>query len=79
MNENNKAIYWIGGFILIALLINSQSKDWQGYAYPDKNNLSNVIDVGKHKTEDDCNNAAINALLRNGSNTRIGDYECDKE
>lgn len=50
---------------------------WYGYAYPDKNNLSRVLDLGQFKSEDECIAAAINALRR-ASSPSLGDYECHK-
>lgn len=69
-------------FLLIALVIATgiyvfNSAKWRGYAYPDKNNLSNVIDLGEFKTESECNAAAVNTLRRLSS-TSAGDYECHK-
>ncbi len=56
--------------------VNSQK--WIGYAYPEKNNLSKVIESGAFKTEDECNAAAIKTIRR-VSSIGAGDYECDKE
>jgi hypothetical protein len=66
------------GFALIAVIYFASSQKWKGYAYPDKNNLSNVIELGEFKTEDECNAVAINTLLR-VSSVGAGDYECHKD
>jgi hypothetical protein len=71
-----KYLYWAVAIAIIIYLMNPPK--WRGYAYPDKNNLSNVIELGEFKTEDECNAAAINALRR-VSSISMGDYECHKD
>jgi hypothetical protein len=71
-----KYLYW--GLALVVVLYLANSEKWKGYAYPDKNNLSNVIELGEFKTEDECNAAAINTLRR-VSSVSAGDYECHKD
>jgi hypothetical protein len=73
---NKKYLYL--GFVLIAVIYFANSQKWKGYAYPDKNNLSNVIELGEFKTEDECNDTAINTLRR-VSSPNAGDYECHKD
>jgi hypothetical protein len=73
---NKKLIYW--GIPLAIVFYLAFPQKWRGYAYPDKNNLSNVIELGEFKTEDECNAAAINTLRR-VSSVSTGDYECHKE
>jgi len=73
---NKKYLYL--GFALVAVIYFANSQKWKGYAYPNKNNLSNVIELGEFKTEDDCSAAAINTLRR-VSSVSTGDYECHKE
>jgi hypothetical protein len=73
---NTKYLFWGLFFVVVIYFANSQK--WKGYAYPDKNNLSNVIELGEFKTEDECNAAAINTL-RKVSSVSAGDYECHKE
>ena len=69
-------------FLLICLAIAAgvyllNPPKWKGYAYPNKNNLSNFINLGEFKSEDECNVAAINTL-RKVSSVSAGDYECQK-
>lgn len=71
-----KYLYWGLAIAIFIYLVNPPK--WNGYAYPDKNNLSNVIQLGEFKTEDDCNAAAINTLRR-VSSVSAGDYECHKD
>jgi hypothetical protein len=66
------------GLALVAVIYFANSQKWEGYVYPDKNNLSKVIELGEFKTEDECNAAAINTLRRISSMS-AGDYECHKE
>jgi hypothetical protein len=74
---NKKYLYW--GLFLVAIFyfVNSQKK-WMGFAYPDKNNLSKVIELGEFKTEEECNAAAMKTLRR-VSSIGAGDYECHKK
>jgi hypothetical protein len=73
---NKKYLYWVLVLFAIFYFVTSQKK-WIGFAYPDKNNLTNVIGLGEFKTEDECNAAAINTLRR-VSSVSAGDYECHK-
>lgn len=73
---SKKHLYW--GLALVAVIYFVNIEKWRGYAYPDKNNLSNVIELGEFKTENECNAAAINALRR-VSSISAGDYECHKD
>lgn len=73
---NKGYLYW--GLAVIAFIYLANSQKWKGYAYPDKNNLSKVIELGEFKTEDECNAAAINTLRRLSS-VSAGDYECHKD
>lgn len=77
MIKNNKKIAFIG-FIVVIIVYSFSSSKWRGYAYPDKNNLSNSIYLGEFKNEDECNAAAINTLRRVNS-VSAGDYECHKD
>jgi hypothetical protein len=72
---NTRYIYF--GLALLAVFYLANSQKWVGYAYPDKNNLSKVIELGEFKTEDECNAAAIKTLRR-VSSISAGDYECHK-
>ncbi len=72
---NKKFIYLGLFFAIVIYLVFPQT--WKGYVYPDKNNLSNVIELGEFKTEDECNAAAVNTLRR-VSSLSAGDYECHR-
>ena len=63
---------------MVAIIYFANSQKWKGYAYPDKNNLSKVIELGEFRTEDECSTAAINTLRR-VSSVSAGDYECHKD
>lgn len=70
--------YLFLGFALLAVVYFANSQKWKGYAYPDKNNLSKVIELGEFKSEDECNAAAVKTLRR-VSSVSAGDYECHKD
>ena len=63
------------GLILAAVVLAACSETWEGYVYPNRNNLSNHVAVGTHQSLDECRAAAINTLNRVSSVSR-GDYEC---
>jgi len=73
----NRKFLLIGLTIVAAVYLLNPPK-WRGYAYPDKNNLSNAVYLGEFKNEDECNAAAVNTLRRLSS-ISAGDYECHKD
>jgi ABC-type spermidine/putrescine transport system permease subunit II len=77
MFQKNKSLIFIG-FVAVLIVYSFNSSKWRGYAYPDKNNLSNSIYLGEFKTEDECNTSAINTL-RKISSISAGDFECHKD
>jgi len=48
---------------------------WQGFVYPDKNDLSEHIGIGNYATLEECRASAV-AALRTLKATERGDYEC---
>jgi hypothetical protein len=50
-------------------------EEWEGFVYPNKNNLSEHINIGSYKSLEECRASAINALNR-VSSVSAGDYEC---
>ncbi len=74
---NKKHLYWGFGLGLLTALYFVNSERWVGYAYPNKNDLSKVIELGEFKSEEECNAAAIKTL-RAVSSIGSGDYECHK-
>ena len=77
MPKLNRKFLLIGLVIAAGVFLLNPPK-WRGYAYPNKNNLSNSIYLGEFKSEDECNAAAINTLRR-VSSVSAGDYECHKD
>ena len=77
MTELNKKYIFLAFAVAAAIYLLNPPK-WRGYAYPNKNNLSNSIYLGEFKSEDECNAAAINTL-RKVSSISAGDYECHKD
>jgi hypothetical protein len=77
MPKLNRKFLLIGLAIVAGIYLINPPK-WRGYAYPNKNNLSNSIYLGEFKSQDECNAAAINTLRR-VSSVSAGDYECHKD
>lgn len=50
---------------------------WEGFVYPDKDNLSKHFTIGKYSTLAECGRAARTALMQGRENgIALGDYEC---
>lgn len=77
MLQFNKKLIFFSLVIVIAIYSLNSTK-WRGFAYPNKNNLSNSIYLGEFKSEDECVAAAINTLKK-VSSVSAGDFECDKD
>lgn len=50
-------------------------EEWEGFVYPNKNDLANHISIGAYKSLEECRASALNALLKISS-VSAGDYEC---
>ena len=61
--------------LVLALLITGCTQEWQGYVYPNKNDLTKHIELGKFNSLEQCRNAAIDKLWKLGDRSK-GDYEC---
>ena len=48
---------------------------WEGFVYPNKNDLANHIGIGSYPSLEACRASAISALAKVSSLAR-GDYEC---
>ena len=58
------------------ILLSSCSKDeWEGFVYPDKNNLTIHKNIGVFDSLENCRAEALNTLSQISSIQR-GDYEC---
>lgn len=58
-----------------------EAKDWQGWVYPDRNNLPDDIPIGSFNSLANCGTAARNVLVRLNARDEYGepvqgDYEC---
>lgn len=53
------------------------SESWEGFAYPNRNDLTKHKSLGAFQSLEDCRNAARAALAELGVSDR-GDYECGK-
>lgn len=62
--------------VVVALAVSGCFKEeWEGFVYPNKNNLSEHINIGSYKSLEECRASAINALNKISS-VSAGDYEC---
>lgn len=50
-------------------------EEWEGFVYPNRNNLGEHVYIGTYKTLEECRASAIDALTRISS-VSAGDYEC---
>lgn len=50
-------------------------EEWEGFVYPNKNNLTEHINIGTYKSLEACRASAIDALNKTSS-ASAGDYEC---
>jgi hypothetical protein len=64
-------------FVLIAALASCGRDSWEGFVYPDKNNLTEHRGLGIFSSLEECRAAADNYLTDLGALDR-GDYECGK-
>jgi len=61
---------------VVALAVSGCFKEEQeGFVYPNKNNLSEHMNIGSYKSLDKCRASAIDALNKISS-LSAGDYEC---
>ena len=65
----------VGVVSLIAIILTGCGKDWEGFVYPNKNDLTSHVGIGHYKTLEECRAAAI-AALQQISSVERGDYEC---
>lgn len=62
--------------VVVAFAVSGCFKEeWEGFIYPNKNNLSEHINIGTYKSLEECRASAINALNKISS-VSAGDYEC---
>ncbi len=61
---------------LALFLLSGCSERWEGFVYPNRENLSNFIVTGRFDTLDDCRASSMDILKK--LKIRNGDYECGK-
>lgn len=61
--------------LFVALSLSGCSQEWRGFAYPNKNDLSKHIEVGKFDSLEKCRDASVDKLQMMGKRYE-GDYEC---
>lgn len=64
--------------MLIVTALCGCSDTWEGYAYPNKNDLTQHISLGEFPSLEACRVAALDTLRR-VSTERKGDYECARD
>ncbi len=69
----NNVIFWAA--ISLFVLTGCDDDKWEGYAYPDRSNLTVHKFVGVFATLDECRVNSI-SLLNQISSLQKGDYEC---
>ncbi len=72
--KKTKIIYLL---LLIATFLACTQDRWEGFVYPNQNNLTNHVYVGEYNNLEDCRDAALAKLEELGALNR-GDYECGK-
>ncbi|ERP98770.1 hypothetical protein Q669_00500 [Labrenzia sp. C1B10] len=63
--------------LVLCIMLTScdQQPQWQGWVYPNRNDLTVSTNLGRFSTFEECRSAAISSLKLMSSPTR-GDYEC---
>ncbi len=62
-------------YLLVILVLSGCGQEWRGFVYPNKNDLSKHIEVGKFDSLEKCRNASLGKLNIMGKRYD-GDYEC---
>jgi len=61
--------------IAISSVSCSNSDDWEGFVYPNRDNLNIHTNIGSYTSLENCRSAALSTLARISSIEK-GDYEC---
>jgi hypothetical protein len=61
--------------VSLIMLSGCSDERWEGFVYPNANNLSNSLNIGEFPSLDACRNAATDRLAAIGA-LYSGDYEC---
>lgn len=64
------------GMLIACSLLVACSERWDGYAYPDRSDLSRHRYVGEFTSLEECRGATQDVLRRVEVRPRGGDYEC---
>ena len=60
-------------FVVLSGCVEEDS--WEGFVYPNRNDLTQHVEIGSFETLEQCRSAALNRMSVNGW-TNVGDYEC---
>lgn len=66
---------WLIAVAAVVVLL-SKDDEWRGYAYPNKDDLSNFDFIGSFRSLEECRAAALNFLSNLPRGVDGGDYEC---
>jgi hypothetical protein len=69
----NLKILWL--ITLVLLLSSCFEEEWEGFVYPNKNDLTVHRNIGVYESLESCRAAALNTLTHI-STIEKGDYEC---
>jgi hypothetical protein len=61
--------------LFMIFLVTGCTQEWQGYVYPDKNDLTKHIQLGNFDSLENCRKAAIDVMWKLGERSKR-DYEC---
>ena len=61
--------------LILSIFLFGCSERWDGFVYPNKNDLSNHIAIGTFESIESCRESATRTL-NSISSTQRGDYEC---
>ena len=64
-------------YVTVLFVTGCSQERWEGYVYPDKNNLTRHTYVGEYNTLESCRAASV-SMLQSLNAVRTGDYECGK-
>ncbi len=62
-------------FLFLPFLLAGCSQEWKGFVYPNKNDLSKHIEIGRYDSLEKCRDASLHKLSSIGKRLD-GDYEC---
>ena len=71
----NEKIFSILSLLVVLIFSGCFKEEWEGFVYPNKNDLTVHKNIGVFKTLEQCRSASFNMLSRLNA-SESGDYEC---